>query len=146
MFPVDGKGSIEFDIHDELLLNDDRQEKIILEASFKEELTDHVENTTGHVNVFKERTKLNIIKTMEKFKPGLPYTCLVQVLYQDNTPVLDQNNKIKVEIDLGQGKESKDYKIENGIARVNFDVPKNQQSMTIKVIKRDSKFCRTKEC
>ena len=40
--------------------------------------------------------KLQLVKTADAFKPGMPYTAYLKVAYQDDTPVMDDVNPVAV--------------------------------------------------
>lgn len=107
-------------------------ETINLHASFTEELTGYVQNATAKVKVFRERHKINIKKPSTNFKPGLPYKFLIEVLYQDDTPVIDNHNNVDVKIHFGSSWYTgnidieKSYNVLNGIVEVEIDAPRNQ--------------------
>lgn len=119
-------------MHKEILVHATHHGTINLHASFTEELTGYVQNATAEVQIFRERHKINIKKPSTNFKPGLPYKFLVEVLYQDNTPVIDNHNNVNVKIlftnswHTGKFDIEKSYNVLNGIVEVEIDTPRNQ--------------------
>lgn len=134
LIPIDGKATVDFDLHDELDLNSKYDVPISIEASFTEELTGHVQKATSELDIFKNRAKLEIVKITEKLKPGLPFSFLVKVLYQDNTPVIDENNLVEIKIDCKNNETIQFYKIENGLVQVNTEISGDAGKLPMKVL------------
>lgn len=97
---VDGKKPLEFDIENELGIKEKDQEKEIkLFATFKEKLTEREQNATTTVMIHITPHKIDIKKSSEKFKPGLPFKVSAIVKYHDkDVPVTDEFNPLKLTI------------------------------------------------
>ncbi|XP_052864269.1 uncharacterized protein LOC128270884 [Anopheles cruzii] len=97
VIPIDGKGSAEFDLRQELRLEGDYTRNVIIDAVVEEELTGRKQNATTKVTVHDRRYKLEVVKSDDNFKPGLPYTAWLKVSFQDGSPVQDTANQVEVE-------------------------------------------------
>ena len=76
IFSVD----IEFDkLASELLLTEDYARQVVFDVKVKEADTGRIENNTAVYTMFKYRHKLQLIKTAEAFKPGIPYVAYLKV-------------------------------------------------------------------
>lgn len=94
---VDGKSVIEFDLGNDLGIRSNDYDRLVkLEAQFKEELSGKEAKTTCDVRVHKTPHKIEIIKSHDTFKPGLPFHVKAIVRNHDkNTPVTDSFNAVK---------------------------------------------------
>lgn len=94
---VDGKKFVEFDIKQDLGLEELSYERtVILSTTFTDELSGKEANATTKVTIHKNRQKIELTKSSDKFKPGLPYKVSALVLFHDkNTPVNDKHNPLK---------------------------------------------------
>lgn len=94
---VDGKKPVEFDIEKELGLTDKNSEREIkIFATFKEELTEKEQNATASVKIHITPHTIEMKKSSEKFKPGLPFFVDAIVRYHDKkAPVSDKHNPLK---------------------------------------------------
>lgn len=97
---VDGKKPVEFDIESELGVKDkDRERTVKLFATFKEELTGRELNATATVTVHVTPHKIDLTKSSNNFKPGLPFSVTAYVKYHDQSaPVSDKTNPLKFTI------------------------------------------------
>jgi CD109 antigen len=133
VIPVDIKGSVEFNIKDELRLSGSSKTDLTIDVKFEEELTGRVQNTSTEISIHKFSTKIQIKKLAEKFKPGLIFPFQVIVLHHDGAPVLDENNKLEVEIEFGKKNLTSYYLDKNGMVEIDADIPENADKMEIKV-------------
>lgn len=94
---VDGKNSVEFDLEKDFGIKSNDYDRLVhIEAQFKEELSGKEVNASTDVRVHKTEHNLDLIKSHEKFKPGLPYSITAVVKNHDkNTPVTDSFNPVK---------------------------------------------------
>lgn len=94
---VDGKNFAEFNLERDFgIRNNDYDRLVHIEAQFKEELSGKEVNASTDVRVHKTEHNLDLIKSNEKFKPGLPYSITAIVKNHDkNTPVTDSFNPVK---------------------------------------------------
>ncbi|XP_050081678.1 CD109 antigen-like isoform X3 [Anopheles aquasalis] len=126
VIPIDGKGSVEFDLRDEVQLTGDYARNIVFEAVVEEELTGRKQNATTKVMIYDRRYKMELVKSDDNYKPGLPYTAWLKVSHQDDTPVQDQTNHVEVHESSYNGQPTKtNYTLDgNGMAKlvINTDV------------------------
>lgn len=126
--PVDGKGSVEFELRDEIKLEGDYTRDIVIEAVVEEELTGRKQNATTKVKIYDKRYKMDLIKSADKFKPGLPYTAWLKASFQDGAPVQDSVNQVEVTQESGWPERNitkRSYTLDkNGMAKlvVNTDI------------------------
>lgn len=97
---VDGKKFVEFDIENELKIIDTKSEKTIkLVASFKEELSGKEAIATTNVKIHVTPHKIELKKSSEKFKSGLPFDVTAIIQHHDkNAPVTDNKNAVKFSV------------------------------------------------
>lgn len=97
---VDGKKPVEFEIDEELGIKDKQGERTVkLFATFKEELTEREQNATASVTIHPTPHKIELEKSSQYFKPGLPFSVTAFVKYHDkDAPVSDPNNPLKFTI------------------------------------------------
>jgi CD109 antigen len=94
---VDGKKSVEFDMDKELKIRDKTSEySVKLTATFIEELTRREQNATAEVQIHVTPHKIELKKSSDRIKPGLPYSVTAIVQHHDkNAPVTDKSNPVK---------------------------------------------------
>jgi CD109 antigen len=94
---VDGKKPVEFDIENELGIKDQKYEKQIkLFATFTEELTGKEQNATAMVTIHITPHTIELVKSADSFKPGLPFSVSAFVKFHDKeVPVSDKHNPVK---------------------------------------------------
>lgn len=88
---IDGKGTVEFDIVDDLkaqLDNDQRDTVYEMRAVVIEEFTGRNQSATKRIDVHLRRYQINAIDRNSQFQTGLPVQVNVAVTYQDNKPVM----------------------------------------------------------
>uniref|UniRef100_A0A1Q3FP24 CD109 antigen n=1 Tax=Culex tarsalis TaxID=7177 RepID=A0A1Q3FP24_CULTA len=126
--PVDGKGSVEFDLRDEIKLEGDYTRDIVIEAVVEEELTGRKQNATTKVKIYDKKYKMELVKSADKFKPGLPYTAWIKASFQDGAPLQDSVNQVEVTQESGWPERNitkRNYTLDmNGMAKlvVNTDI------------------------
>ncbi|GAB0100916.1 Alpha-macroglobulin, receptor-binding [Sergentomyia squamirostris] len=135
---IDGKASVEFDIIEELKFKEDWQRDITVEAIVEEELTGRKQNTSKSVTLYRTRYEVELIKSSDRFKAGLPFIVRVKVAHRDGTPVTDKNNPVYVrQTNNFYGPDgyhndvinSTVYLDENGMAKINVAIPKNASNI-----------------
>uniref|UniRef100_A0AAG5DEP7 CD109 antigen n=1 Tax=Anopheles atroparvus TaxID=41427 RepID=A0AAG5DEP7_ANOAO len=136
VIPIDGKGSVEFDLREELRLDGDYTRTVVIEAVVEEELTGRKQNTTGKVTIHDRRYKIELVKSDDNFKPGLPYTAWLKVTYQDGTPVQDQTNPVEVKQSFyGSDEISQNYTLDqNGMAKLVIDTAGNSSYINMNAV------------
>lgn len=134
---VDGKGSAEFDIRNELKIEGDYERYVNIEAIFEEELTGRRQNGSTQITVHKFKYNMELVKESEKYKPGLPYNVFVKVKYYDGSPLVDKANPVKIFTSYtwdDANATSTDYFLDDhGMADVKIIVPVNTSYLSIKV-------------
>jgi len=124
---ISGKVDVEFKLAKELKLSDEYSKEIVFDVVIEEEKTQRRQNNTNSLTLYKFPYKLELVKTADAFKPGMPYTCFLKLSYQDGRPVLDDLNPVSVKSGFGpdtDSYESTEYPIpENGIIRLAFVAP-----------------------
>lgn len=141
---VDGKGSVEFDIKEELKIDGEYERYVKIEAIFEEELTGRRQNGSTQVTIHKFKYNMDLIKDSDKFKPGLPFNVFVKVKYHDGSPLVDKTNPVKLITSYSYNDENEtsvDYFLDNnGMANVKINVPLNTTHLTIKARYLESDF------
>lgn len=136
---IDGIANIELDLKD-LKLQEDYQRDIIVEAIVKEALTGQRQNASAVLSLFRYRVKLELIKTAETFKPGLKYTAYLKVAYQDDVPIRDNANPVKVKFGYNYNESTyqvREYQIpRDGVIQLDF-YPPHSPNVNVLVIKAD---------
>ncbi|XP_035781234.1 CD109 antigen-like isoform X1 [Anopheles albimanus] len=127
VIPIDGKGSVEFDLREEVQLQGDYARNIVFEAVVEEELTGRKQNATTKVMIYDRRYKMELVKSDDNYKPGLPYTAWLKVSHQDDSPVQDQTNPVEVQQSTYMGQPIKtNYTLDgNGMAKLVIDTDVN---------------------
>lgn len=97
---VDGKKFVEFDIEKDFGITDKTYERtVILSTTFTDELSGKEANASAKVTIHTTRYKIDLTKSNDKFKPGLPYKVSALVRAHDqNMPVTDKHNSLKFTI------------------------------------------------
>ena len=139
---VDGKGSAEFDIREELKIEGDYERYVNIEAIFEEELTGRSQNGSTQITIHKFKYSMDLVKESENYKPGLPYNLFVKVKYYDGSPLVDKVNPVKLFTSYSWNDDngtSTDYFLDkHGMAAVKILVPENTTYLSIKVRSRKS--------
>lgn len=139
---VDGKGTTEFDIKDELKIESDYERYIKIEAIFEEELTGRRQNGSTQVTVHKYKYNIELIKESDSYRPGLPFNLHIKASHHDGAPLTDKLNPVSLIVSYAWNEENStttDYYLdEHGMAKVTIDVPSNASHLSIKVDSRDS--------
>ena len=77
---IAGFVDVEFDkLASDLLLTEDYARQVVFDVKVKESDTGRIENNTALYTMFKYRHKLQLVKTAEAFKPGIPYVAYLKV-------------------------------------------------------------------
>ncbi len=124
---IDGTGEIRVDVAKELQLSDDYAREIVFDVQVKEEMTDRIQNNTASMFLYKYPYKLELVKTADAFKPGMPYVAYLKVATQDDRPVQDDLNQVTVR--WGFSSIIEDYNVttypvpEDGIIQLAFESP-----------------------
>ena len=91
---ISGKVDVEFELAKELRLTDDYAKEIVFDVVVEEEKTQRRQNNTNSLTLYKYPYKLELVKTADAYKPGMPYTAFLKLTYQDGTPVKDDLNPV----------------------------------------------------
>lgn len=62
----------------------------------KEDETGRQQNNTATMVMFRYNYRLQLIKTANAFKPGMPYVAYLKVANLDGSPVVDDLNRVAV--------------------------------------------------
>lgn len=134
---VDGKGSVEFDIREELKIEGDFERYVNIEAIFEEELTGRRQNGSTQITIHKFKYDMELVKESNNYKPGLPFNVFVKVKYYDGTPLVDKVNPVKIFTSYTWNDEnatSTDYFLDqHGMANIKILIPVNTSYLSIKV-------------
>ncbi|XP_021702199.1 CD109 antigen isoform X8 [Aedes aegypti] len=134
--PIDGKGSVEFDLRDEIKLQGDYTRNIVIEAVVEEELTGRKQNSSSKVKIYDRAYNMELVKSSEKFKPGLPFTAWLKATFQDGAPLQDDTNSVKVTQEFGwpnQNTTEHTYKLDkNGMAKLIIDTETSSDSISFR--------------
>lgn len=156
---IDGKKDVEFDIKDELniikidddeIIEIDEDEIIDIKATLVEELSGKEHSGSTKVTIHKRPHTIEIVKSSEKIKPGLPYSVTAFVKTHNGIPVLsDEKNPVEFAVTLYHHEEFHGYAsayreelerkfvkvpLENGAAKLSINVPKNVTRVEIDAI------------
>ncbi|XP_076245134.1 thioester-containing protein 1 allele R1 isoform X2 [Calliopsis andreniformis] len=96
VIPIDGKVTVDFDIHSELKLNDEYERPVMIDVAVEESLTGRRQNTSMQLTLHKHKYTMELIKSSDYYKPGLKYTAFIKLTYHDGTPVRDKKNPVTV--------------------------------------------------
>lgn len=99
---VDGKNFVEFDLEKDLGIHDSNYVRVVtLESKFKEHLSGKEATTKTEVTIHMTPHKIDLKKSNEKFKPGLPYNITAFVRNHDKgTPVTDSFHPVNFKLTL----------------------------------------------
>ncbi|XP_076058869.1 CD109 antigen-like [Oratosquilla oratoria] len=92
---IKGKADVTLHVFDDLKLKDDYAREVEVTAYVKEDLTGRTQNASAFITVYKHKYKMELIRTSDNFKPGLKYTAILKVAYQDDSPVQSGNVTIR---------------------------------------------------
>ncbi|XP_041780463.1 CD109 antigen-like isoform X9 [Anopheles merus] len=133
VIPIDGKGSVEFDLREDIHLEGDYTRNIVIEAVVEEELTGRKQNASAKVMIYDRRYKMELVKSDDNFKPGLPYTAWLKVSSQDGAPVQDQTNPVEVKQSSFESTTSvQNYTLDqNGMAKLEINTEVNSSYINV---------------
>ena len=86
---ISGKVDVEIPVAKDLRLTDDHRKEIVFDVVVEEELTGRRQNNTATTTLYKFPYKLELVKTADAWKPGMPYTCYLKLSYQDEIKSYD---------------------------------------------------------
>jgi MG2 domain/Macroglobulin domain MG3 len=98
---IDGEKLVEFKLKEDLNLKKkwDRETTVELFATFTEALTGKEQNATAKVQIHTTPHTINIKRSSEKFKPGLPYHITALVKKHDkDAPVTDNIAPVEIKV------------------------------------------------
>jgi CD109 antigen len=128
---ISGSVDVEFDLAKELGLSDEYTREVVFDVHVKEDLTERIQNNTASVVLHKYDYKMELVKTADAFKPGMPYTLYLKVSKQDDTPIADDFNLLSVK--WGYTYNTDDYEVteykipQDGIVELQFKPPKDAE-------------------
>ncbi len=99
---IQGRAELNFEnLATQLGLEEVFATQVVFDVKVKEASTGRIQNLTRTYNMYRHQYKMQLIKTSEAFKPGLPYIAYLKVSYQDDTPVLDDLNLVSIKWGFG---------------------------------------------
>ena len=126
---ISGKVDVEIPVARDLKLLDDYSKDVVFDVVVEEEKTGRRQNNTATTTLYKFPYKLELVKTADAFKPGMPYTCYLKLSYQDGKPVFDDLNPVSVKAGFGPDPsryETSEYRISaDGIIRLAYIAPED---------------------
>lgn len=148
--PIDGKGTVEFDIENDLKIeftDYNRVRNYDLKATVIEELTGRNQSTSKSITIHQTRYTFKPIDLSNEFSPGLPVTFSISVSHHDNSPVLlnEENKSIivgKILDRYGNNERVTYYKFDleaNATAKIRIPTLNNETNFYLQV---SVKFCR----
>nr|BAR45595.1 thioester-containing protein 2 [Niponia nodulosa] len=134
---IDGIADVPLDVS-EFRFEDDYQRDIRVEAIVREALTGQRQNASAILTLHRHRVKLELIKTAETFKPGLKFTAYLKVATQDDMPIRDDVNMVKVRFGYNYNEsthETKEYRIpRSGIIQLDFYPPRSPETNVLVIL------------
>ena len=132
---ISGKVDVEFNLAEELNLSDDYSKDVVFDVIVEEDKTQRRQNISAVTTLYKYPYKLELIKTADAFKPGMPYTCYLKLSNQDGEPVVDDVNKVFVKAGFGPDTsqyETSEYSVSrDGIIRLAFVPPEDPRQTVL---------------
>nr|BAR45599.1 thioester-containing protein 2 [Epanerchodus sp. RS-2014] len=134
---IDGVADVSLDLS-HFRFEDDFQRDIRVEAIVRETLTGQRQNSSAILSLYSHRVKLDLIKTAETFKPGLKFTAYLKVALQDDIPIRDDVNKVRVKFGYNYNESShevREYQIpRNGIIQLDFYPPRSPEANVLIIL------------
>lgn len=134
VIPIDGKVTVDFDIHSELKLTDEYERPVMIDVAVEESLTGRRQNTSMQLTLHKHKYTMDLIKTSEYYKPGLKYTAFIKLTYHDGTPVRDNKNPVTIMYGYtySQSAYTNITRIldDNGMVQLDFYPPKSSDNIS----------------
>ncbi|CAH0556688.1 unnamed protein product [Brassicogethes aeneus] len=134
VIPIDGQATVQFDIANELNLNDEYERTVILDVTVEEFPTGRRQNNSVQIQLHKYDYKMELIKTADYFKPGLKYTAYVKVSNHDGTASnIDQQ---EITVNHGYSRQDEVYETtkhkldKSGIVKLEYYTPINVTNTT----------------
>ncbi|XP_055306081.1 CD109 antigen-like isoform X2 [Sitodiplosis mosellana] len=139
--PINGKGTVEFNLVAVEFTNYKRSHTYELRATVIEELTDRNQTASKTITIHQNRHKFNPIGLIKEFSQGSPVNFSIGVSYQDGSPVLmnEQTKWIHIQKRLDfsfYDNQDGDYTFElneKGIADISIPTEANEQSFALEV-------------
>lgn len=124
---IDGSVDLKLNIAKELKLKDDYAREVVFDVQVKEEFTERIQNNTYSIVLHKYPYRMELVKTADAFKPGMPYTAYLNLASQDGSPVRDDLNQVSVKWGFSHDPETYNATVydipEDGIIELKFMPP-----------------------
>ena len=137
---VDVRGEVAINFEDlatQLGLEEDFARQVVFDVKVKEASTGRIQNATATYHMFRHKYKMQLVKTSEAFRPGMPYVVYLKVAHQDDTPVADDLNLVSVKWGFGTDPSvynTTEYPIpDDGIIEMRF-TPPSQESIPVDLL------------
>lgn len=143
--PINGKGTVEFDVDSELSLSDfnvnSYRKEYELRATVIEELTGQNQTTSKSIYIHPTRYRFDAKDLSHQYSPGIPLTFQITVSHHDDSPVLlnDETKWITIGKIINRHHDSENvtyYKFElnaNGTADIRIPTYLKDQSFNLQV-------------
>jgi CD109 antigen len=131
--PIDGRQVVEFEMKNELkLLAEEVSTYLLIDVSVEEELTGRKLEASTTTTVGNKLHQLDFVE-VRNFKPGLPYTIVMQVKCQNDKPLENAKDPLMVKFISDQGKAGPiPYQIgKSGKVTATVNVPKTAKALKI---------------
>ncbi|XP_030765290.1 CD109 antigen [Sitophilus oryzae] len=131
---IDGATRVDFDIENELGLNDEYERTVIVDVTIEEAPTGRRQNNSVEAHIHKYKYKMDLIKTADYFQPGLKYTAYVKVSNHDGTPLRDDERDVVIRHGYSRRDEIYEEKTQrldkNGVLKLEYATPSDVTNTT----------------
>lgn len=134
---VTTKGSVEFDMLDDLELNEESSQSLQLDVSLEEEFTGRQKNVSTHITVHRNRYDIVRQSYMYNYADGQPFEFDLQVNLYDGTPVQNGTLELWYSSDFGDKEQTfmEKYAIDKqGMVKVKLSLPMHKNGYFVMVI------------
>lgn len=91
---IDGSATVDFDIENDLKLNDEYERVVMVDVIVEEQPTGRHQNNSVEVRVHKYDYQMELIKSADYFKPGLKYIAYVSYSISEKVKQWKKGNGI----------------------------------------------------
>ncbi|XP_076256034.1 thioester-containing protein 3 isoform X1 [Rhynchophorus ferrugineus] len=131
---VEGTTRVDFEIENDLALNDEYERTVIVDVTIEESPTGRRQNNSAEVHIHKYKYKMDLVKTADYFKPGLRYTAYVKVSNHDGTPLRDDERDVVIRHGYSRTDEvyeERTHRLDkNGILKLDYITPTDVTNTT----------------
>ncbi|VEN35278.1 unnamed protein product, partial [Callosobruchus maculatus] len=131
--PINGTNTVDFDIEDDLKLNDEYERTVIVDVVVEEFPTGRRQNNSVEVLLHKYDYQMDVVKSADYFKPGLKYIAYVKLSNHDGSAVTTEP---EITVRHGYSRvdevyEENNHKLDrNGIVKLEYITPANVTNTT----------------